>query len=130
MRRRVAGGRPGRPPSPRLFRPSPTGARGMVTVEVALASLALSVVAVACLWLAVAAFRLGHCQVTANEVARQHARGDAAAAARAATDAPAGARVDVSSAGGQTVVVVRLDARVGPCSLPVAAEARVLDEVG
>lgn len=130
MRRRVAGGRVGREPRPSLFRPLPTGTRGMVTVEVAAASLALSVVAVACLWLAAAAFQLGHCQVTANEVARQHARGDTAAAARAGADAPAGARVDVNRGGGLTVVVVSLEARVGPFSWPMSAEARVLDEVG
>lgn len=103
--------------------------RGMVTVEVALAALALSVVAAACLWLAGAAFQLGHCQLTANEVARQQARGDAAAAERAASDAPAGARVDVRRGSGQTVVEVGVDVRLGPWSLPVRAEARVLDEV-
>lgn len=103
--------------------------RGMVTVEVALVSLLLSIVAAACLWLTSAAFLLGHCQVTANEVARQQARGDRTAAQRAASDAPKGARVDVTRVAGQTVVVVGVDARLGPWSLPVSAEARVVDEV-
>lgn len=104
--------------------------RGMVSVEVALASLLLAGVAAACLWLAGAAFLVGHCQLTANEVARQHARGDIPAAQRAAGDAPRGARVEVRRAAGQTRVVVGAEARLGPLSLPVSAEARVLDEAG
>lgn len=102
--------------------------RGMVTVEVALITLVGAVVATGCLWLVAAIFQLGHCQETANEVARQHARGDMTAARRAADDAPAGARVTVRREGGRSVVVVALDVAVGPWSLPIAAEARVLDE--
>ena len=100
----------------------------MVTVEIAASILALSVVAVACLWLAAAAFQLGSCQLTANEVARQHARGDLAAATKAGADAPAGARVEVEHVGGLSVVRVRLEARLGPFEVPIAAEARVIDE--
>lgn len=105
------------------------GQRGMVTIEAALVGLMLSILAVGCLWLAGAAFQLGHCQLTADEVARQHARGDLAAAERARADAPAGARTDVRHAAGQTVVAVSLDVRLGPWSLPVTAEARVIDEL-
>ncbi len=102
--------------------------RGMVTVEVALSMLALAVVVAVAIWFAGAAFLMGHCQLTADEVARQHARGDRGAVARASADAPAGARVDARSAGGQTVVVVSAEARIGPWSWPVRAEARVIDE--
>lgn len=110
-------------------RPAAGPQRGMVTVELAFAVLAAAVVAAGCLWLAGAAFQLGHCQTTANEVARQHARGDAAAVRRATADAPLGARVEVRRASGATVVVVSVDVRAGAWSLPVSAEATVIDEV-
>lgn len=105
-----------------------TGQRGMVTVEAAAASLALAGVAAAGLWLAGAAFQLGHCQLTANEVARQYARGDTVAARRAAADAPHAARITSRNDAGQTVVTVAVDVAMGWWSLPVSAEARVLDE--
>lgn len=101
---------------------------GMVTVEVAAASLALAAVALFCVAVFGAVFQLGMCQVTANEVARQQARGDAAAVARASADAPVGARVEIGREGGATVVSVSLDAGVLAWRVPLVARARVIDE--
>lgn len=100
----------------------------MVTVELALASLLVAAVIAGCVAMAGAVFRFGACQLTANEVARQHARGDRAAVAVATADAPAGASVSVRSEGGVTVVEVRLDAVVGPATVPLVATARVVEE--
>lgn len=105
--------------------------RGMATVELALISLVAAAGLGLCIWLLGAMMLLNHCQVTANEVARQQARGDAAAVARAVAGGPAGARVSRSSAAGATVVTVRADAGFGTWfSVPVEARASVLDEVG
>ncbi len=103
--------------------------RGMVTVEMAAASLVLAAVTLFCVAVFGAVFQLGLCQLTANEVARQQARGDAAAVARASADAPVGARVETRREGGATVVTVALDATVLRWRVPLAAQARVIDEV-
>ena len=80
------------------------GDRGMVTVETAFATLFLAGALALAILVGGAAFVLGQCQVTANEVARQSARGDAAAVARATADAPAGAQVVNRREGGASVV--------------------------
>lgn len=115
---------------PRLRRPrvGPFGARGMVTVEVAALSLLLTLVLVGALGVVAATFRLAECQVTANEVARQHARGDATAVARATGDRPAGSVVTVNTDGDVTHVTVACDAIVGPARVPLEATARVVVE--
>ena len=83
----------------------------MVTAELAMASLLVSVIIVLLGWLSVVIASAVRCQDTAWEVARQEARGDGAAARRARLAAPPGARVRVERAAGQVSVVVQLDAR-------------------
>lgn len=103
---------------------------GMVTVELAAATLLVGGVVVGCVLMAGAAFTFARCQLVANEVARQEARGDAAAVAQASAEAPEGARVATRHQGGATVVLVRLEYRAGPATLPIEARATVLDEEG
>ena len=102
--------------------------RGMVTVETAFAALFLAGALALAVVLAGAAFQLGQCQVTANEVARQAARGDAAAVARATSDAPAGAVVETRRDGTAVVVEVTWRFRLGSVSWPLSARAQVLEE--
>lgn len=105
--------------------------RGMATAELAMASLLVAAVVALAAWVVLALFQLGQCQATANEVARQEARGDAAAVARASADAPPGARVSRAREGGVVVVRVELVSRLGSvASVPLRAEARVLLEPG
>lgn len=100
----------------------------MVTVETAFATLFLAVVLGAVLLVGGAAFVLGQCQVTANEVARQAARGDVEAVARATADAPTGATVTSRRSGGTVVVEVRWEAPLGLATWPLVAGAQVLEE--
>ena len=100
----------------------------MVTVETAFALLVLAVVLAGVLLVGGAAFVLGQCQVTANEVARQAARGDAAAVARATADAPTDAVVTHRTEGGAVVVEVRWEAPLGVTTWPLVASATVLEE--
>ena len=100
----------------------------MVTVETAFALLVLAVVLAGVLLVGGAAFVLGQCQVTANEVARQAARGDAAAVARATADAPTDAVVTHRTEGGAVVVEVRWEAPLGVTAWPLVARATVLEE--
>lgn len=103
--------------------------RGMATAELAMASLLVAAVVAVAGWIVLALFQFGQCQATANEVARQEARGDRAAVARAAADAPPGARVSRRREGGAVVVRVELVSRLGSvASVPLRAEARVLAE--
>lgn len=109
-------------------RPEAGRQRGLVTVELAFATLVVASVVTALAWAVGVIATLGACQVTANEVARQHARHDQAAVARATADAPAGARVDISTQQGSSVVVVTWTGRLGLLEWPVRAEARVIGE--
>lgn len=102
--------------------------RGMVSVETGFATLFLALVVGVSVVVAGAVFTLGQCQVAANEIARQAARGDAAAVARASADVPQGARVSTRREGGALVVEVAWAASVGPVTWPVTARASVLEE--
>lgn len=102
--------------------------RGMVTVESAFAALFQAGALALAILVAGAAFVLGQCQVTANEVARQAARGDSAAVARAEADAPAGAEVKRRREGGAVVVEVTWRFSLGSASWPLVARAHVLEE--
>lgn len=104
------------------------GERGMVSVETAFAAIFLSAGAGFAIAVTGVLFTLGQCQVTANEVARQAARGDTAGIARATEDAPAGATVSRTVQADAVVVEVRVDAALGPLTWPVVAHARVLEE--
>lgn len=112
-------------PSPQLSPTGPTGARcprpgerGMVTAELAVASLAVAGLIVLVGWLAVVLGLAMRCQDTAWEVARQEARGDAAAVRKARAAAPPGARVVVERTAGQVRVAVDLEARPWVAWLP------------
>ena len=105
------------------------GERGMVTAELAMVSLLVAGVVALAGWIVLAMVQLGQCQATANEVARQEARGDRAAVARASADAPPGTRVTTAREGDTVVVRVELVSRLGRlASVPLRAEARVLSE--
>ncbi len=102
--------------------------RGMVAVETAFAVVFLAVIGGFVIAVAGVMFLTTQCQVTADEVARQVARGDRAAVARAGADAPAGARVTTREQAGVALTEVSLDARIGPVVWPIRAQARVLAE--
>lgn len=107
--------------------------RGMVTAELAVATLAALTVMLMLCWMVFVVIMQLRCVDTAAEVARQAARGDAAAVRRAERDAPIGARVTVRSTGPVTVVDVRLDARPPLPNLPkvpLSARAQVVNEPG
>lgn len=103
--------------------------RGMATLELAFASLGAVLVTLVAGWFVMALMVLGHCQTTANEVARQQARGDAAAVAAVMAKAPAGATLSRVTRGGVVEVVVSTEVRLGPwVALPMSARANVLAE--
>ncbi|MDR1791357.1 MAG: hypothetical protein LBR20_06865 [Propionibacteriaceae bacterium] len=92
--------------------------RGMVTAETAVASLFVVGFTAMVAWLLGLLMMLASCQATADQVAREHARGDIAAAEVAASHAPEGAKVLVDSKAGDVVVLVTLDARPWVSWLP------------
>lgn len=102
--------------------------RGMVMVETAFAVLFLALIGAFVISVAGVMVAQTQCQLTADEVARQEARGDRAAVERAKSDAPAGASVTTRQESGAILTEVILDARVGPVVWPVRAQARVLAE--
>lgn len=104
------------------------GERGMVAVETAFAVLVLAAIGAFVIAVAGVMFLQAQCQITADEVARQLARGDSLAAERARADAPAGVQVITSQEGGVLVAEVTLDTRLGTLSWPLRAQARVLVE--
>ncbi|MBK8462015.1 MAG: hypothetical protein IPL36_02810 [Nigerium sp.] len=97
-------------------------------METGFAALFLALAAGLAITVAGALFVLGQCQVAANEVARQLARGDAAAVARASADVPSEAVVTAEREGGVAVVTVRWTARLGGIEWPLEAQARVQEE--
>ena len=104
------------------------GERGLVTVELAMSVLWLSSLLVCCILAANAVFGWASCQLTANEVAREHARGDSAAVSRLIAAAPERARVEVRTVDGVSVVEVHRVALIGPASVPLLATASVIGE--
>ena len=83
--------------------------RGMVTAELAVATLAALVIMLLLSWGIYLMVIQVRCIDTAAEVARQAARGDDAAVARARREAPAGARVQIARSDG----LVRVDGQRG-----------------
>ncbi len=102
--------------------------RGMVTAELAAVTVVVAAVLAGLLVVVGTVFQLAQCQVVANEVARQLARGDAPAARRAEAEAPPGARVRTRHESGAVVVEVTLQAPFGGFTLPLQAGATVLEE--
>lgn len=118
-------------PGPAGGEPAGLLQRGMVTAELAFASLGAAIGCVAMAWVLAVLGLAIRCQDTAAEVARQEARGDQDAVSRAIADAPAGARVEVRSARGMVQVRVEASARPFAGWLPplgVGAQASVLRE--
>ncbi|MFZ0529061.1 MAG: TadE family type IV pilus minor pilin [Propionicimonas sp.] len=108
-----------------------TDQRGMVTAEIAFASIAAALATVALAWVLAVLALLVRCQDTAAEVARQEARADRSAVARAVKDRPEGARVKIEQDGRKVLVTVALDARPWARwlpSLPLVAAAAVIRE--
>lgn len=107
--------------------------RGMVTAELAVATLAmLALLTLMCwgIYLLVMQIRIID---TAGEVARQSARGDKEAVSRARREAPAGARVQIKVSGGTARVEVQVMARPlakGLVAVPLRAKAEVVTEPG
>jgi hypothetical protein len=87
------------------------GQRGMVTAELAFASIGAALACVLLAWVLALVGLLLRCQATAVEVARQEARGDREAVARVLAERPAGARVAISHDAGRIRVRVELAAR-------------------
>lgn len=109
-----------------------TRERGMVTAELAVSLLGLMAATVAAMWMVAVIGLQIRCVDTADEIARQLARGDRAAADRAYAARPPGAAVTTGREGADAVVEVRLTAR-GPAGLPgvpLRAQARVALENG
>jgi len=126
---RAIGSTPARQPAP--LKVGPGRQRGMVTAELAFASIGAALAAVALAWLLAVLALLVRCQDTAAEVARQEARGDRSAVAKAIADRPDGARVTVSNHGEEARVTVRLEARPWADWLPsiaLATNASVIRE--
>lgn len=107
------------------------GARGMVTLELAMASLGAAAVLVVLVWVLTVVVLLVRCQDAATGIARQEARGDHVAAARVEAAAPDDARVSVRLDHDQVEVTVALEARPWAAwlpSVPVSARATVIAE--
>lgn len=103
--------------------------QGMATVELAMVSLIVATIGALVVWLISGLLVWNHCQISANEVARQHARGDRIAVARATKDVPRGATVATTHQDGSTVVTVTAEVKFGPLfTIPVVGSATVLNE--
>lgn len=111
----------------------PSGSRGMVTAELAVATLAGMAMLVMLCWGIYLVVMQVRCIDVATEVARQAARGDASAVRRAEREAPAGAAVLVRKGRSVTSVEVRLTARPFAAwlvAVPLRAYAEVVPEPG
>ncbi|MCW2811334.1 MAG: hypothetical protein JWP61_1792 [Friedmanniella sp.] len=107
------------------------GERGMVTAELAVATLAALAVLLMMLWGIWLVMLQVRCIDTAAAVARQAARHDEPQEARAVAAAPAGATVTVSRTPRLITVTVRLRAQPFAQGLPVvplSAQAAVIPE--
>ncbi|PKQ21944.1 MAG: hypothetical protein CVT65_15900 [Actinobacteria bacterium HGW-Actinobacteria-5] len=112
-------------------RPRRRSQRGMVTAELAFASIGAALACILLAWALTLVGLLVRCQDTAAEVARQEARSDHSAVARAVADRPTGATVDLRQDADQVTVVVELAARPWASwlpSVPLSARASVLRE--
>jgi hypothetical protein len=122
---------------------SKASARGMVTAELAVATLAAGVMLIMLSWgIFLISVQL-RCMDSASEVARQIARGDDAAAAAARDRAPDGAGFELTKTSELVIVKVRVRVRPfafrtgvaptrrsGLTAVKLDAEARVVPEPG
>lgn len=107
--------------------------RGMVTAELAVATLAAMAMLVLLCWGIYLVMMQIRCIDVATEVARQAARGDAAAVRRAEGSAPSGAVVAVQRGRSLVAVEVRVSARPFAAwlvAVPLRARAEVVPEPG
>ncbi len=107
--------------------------RGMVTAELAVATLAATAMMIMLCWGIYLVVMQVRCIDVATEVARQAARGDAAAVRRAEREAPTGSVVSIDRGRSMTVVDVRLSARPFAAwlvAVPLRATAEVVPEPG
>lgn len=102
----------------RTSSPGRRGDHGMVTAELALGSLIVAFLAIACAWLIGIVGTYLACVDVAAQVARQRARGDAPAAAAVTARAPFGAQVAVVAGAGVVTVTVSVEARPWLAALP------------
>lgn len=112
-------------------RARPRGQRGMVTAELAFASLGAAMACILLAWVLALVGLLLRCQGTAVEVARQEARGDREAVARAIAERPMRAAVLISHDGDRVRVKVSLAARPWADwlpTVPLTSNAAVLRE--
>lgn len=132
---RTVNGGPGGAPVPAgspVPRPGdPSAESGMVTAELAFASLGAALACVLMAWVLTIVALLVRCQDTAAEVARQAARADHTAVAAAEAGRPTGSTVTIRQDARQVTVRVELAARPWADwlpSVPVAVAATVLRE--
>lgn len=103
--------------------------RGMVTTEIALGSLIVVLLLSLAGWMLATVFTVDRCQLAADAIARQHARGDDAAVKQLSTSAPDGARVEVRrSNGASTVQVSYTPVFLGLPTSVITVSSTVLDE--
>jgi hypothetical protein len=105
----------------------------MVTVELAVATLAALALLAMMLWAVFLVVVELRCVDTASTVARQAARGDSKGVRMARAAAPTGSTVTTSTRAGVVTVTVRVRVRPlveGLPSVPLAAQARVAKEPG
>jgi hypothetical protein len=114
-------------------RTRPCDRRGMVTAELAVATLsAFTLLVMLCWGISLVILQL-RCIDTAAAVARQTARGDEAAVAHARSQAPAGAKISVQQRSSLVTVTVRVSARPLAdwlVTVPLQARASVVPEPG
>jgi hypothetical protein len=103
----------------------------MVTAEMAFSSLFAAGFVVLIAWVVAVLALFIRCQSTADEVARQEARGDSHAAAKAIESRPEGAEVSITKAA--ELVRVRVELQAKPWAewlpaVPLSVEAAVMLE--
>ena len=103
--------------------------RGMVTTEIALGSLVIATLLGVVVSVAAILVTIDRCELAANAIAREVARGDTEAVEHLASAVPASATAMVTHSGRATTVVVRYDAVwAGIRVTSFDATATVLDE--
>jgi hypothetical protein len=108
-------------------------ARGMVTAEMAVTTLAAFVVLAMMCWAILVVVTQLRCVDAASAVARQVARADKAAVAKAKAGAPPGAMITIEQRPDLVTVVVRVKSRpLGRwlVAVPLEARAQVVPEPG
>lgn len=108
-----------------------TDQRGMVTVEIAIGMIFLTLVTGFLVWIVCLFSLQARCQDSATLIARQIARGDTAAAEEAKNTAPEDATVTVTTKADDVLVEVNAEYRFGTLqAVPVAGKAVITKEPG